>query len=1254
MKWLKRIGLALFALLLLVAVGLWWLLGTGSGLRFVLARAQGATNGAISVQHADGRLIGPLDLTNLRYDDGQGTVVKLAKAHLDLRFWPLLRERVHVLDLDADGIDVALPKSAPESETSSSSFSLKPPIALIFDRVHIGAVNITEDGQPLFASTRLDLSGRWTNAGIAVTQLVLDAPDGHVDLTGQFGIGRNYRGNGHADFAWKLDDTRYVGNLRAHSDGLHAQTTLKLEQPLVAQLQLDLTQRDDYAWTAKLDAPHFDPKPLIGDSELKAVALALQGHGDQYSGTLEGQLGLNEYQLRLQPLSAKFSNDYHTLTLQQLALASPQIPGTVNASGTLQLDAQPLRANLDIQWKDLQLPPALVGQELSSQGQLKANGSVDQFHAEGDVDIGPPGKLAKLSLNLDGTQKLITLHTLQLKQPQGGLDASGVLTLQPELAWQLNANANKLDPGQLFAGWNGALDFALNTEGKLAKQGPDATLELQKLTGILRDRNVNGNGTLHVTADQILDGKFALQSGGSSVQIDAKSAGANTGKRNDIDVKLAITSLGDWLPDAGGSLNGEFRVRGAWPKLSVNGQLQGQTMAWQDQKIERLRLDADVPDISNPGGKLDLETDGVQAGGLAFQHIVLRGDGTAAKHNLSFDARGTPLSTELALSGSLKGEAWSGNLSSLNLDLQGLPRWHLQQPARLSWNDGAIGLSELCLSAGDPLLCVAGSQDKAGKLDATYRLHSLPLALLLSVAAPGGMPLRADGSLDGNGHIRRSAAGALDGNATITSTRGSITYAEHADRPLLSYDNLALNAALSPASQRINVQANLNNNGRLDGQIGITGVQQALDGQINLHLGSLNLIELFTDSVANVHGDLNGSFRLGGTLQQPAVIGQATVSDFATEVPDAGLKLSQGQLVVSTTDAQQFRIDGSVKSGDGTLNINGTANLGANAATTITLKGSQFTAADIPAAKVVISPNLVVKQDDKSIDLSGSLAIDRADVNLEKLPGGGANSASSDVIVVDQEQQQAAESPLQITANVQVDLGHKTHIIGMGLDGRLGGILTVIQRPDRSAIGQGQVSVSGTYKAYGQNLNIEQGQLLFASTPLDNPGLNIRAARKLNPNATIDEGQQVGLLISGTAQRPVLTVFSNPVMEQSDALSYLVTGKPLSQVKGGEGNAVGAAAQALGSAAGDLLAKSIGSKIGVDDIGVSSNEALGGNSAFTVGKYLSPRLYLSYGVGLFEPGQVITLRYRLSHHWSFEAQNATDFSRASLNYRYEK
>jgi translocation and assembly module TamB len=514
--------------------------------------------------------------------------------------------------------------------------------------------------------------------------------------------------------------------------------------------------------------------------------------------------------------------------------------------------------------------------------------------------------------------------------------------------------------------------------------------------------------------------------------------------------------------------------------------------------------------------------------------------------------------------------------------------------------------------------------------------------------------MRADGVLNGNGAIRRNAAGALSGSATISSTRGTVTYVEHADRPLLSYTDLALNAELSPTSQRATLSANFNDGGRLDGQVAINGAQQNLSGQINLRFNDLSLIELFTNEIASVKGRLNGQFHLGGTVKEPAVTGQADVEDFAAEVPVAGLKLTQGKLTVSTTDAQRFQIQGGVQSGKGTLAINGYAGIGQNAQTALTIKGSQFTAADIPAAKVVISPDLIIKQDAKGIDVGGSVLLDNADVDVSKLPGAGATQASPDVVIVDEKKQQEEAAKMPITAQIKVDLGRKTHLVGMGLDGRLSGVLNVSERPGRATTGQGQITVDGIYKAYGQNLNIEQGRLLFASTPIDNPGLDIRAARKLSPNATIDDGQKVGLYVSGTAKRPVLTVFSNPVMEQSDALSYLITGKPLSQVKGGEGSMVGAAAQALGSAAGDLLAKSIGSKIGVDDIGVSSNEALGGTSAFTVGKYLSPRLYLSYGVGLFEPGQVITLRYRLSHRWNFEAQNATDFSRASLNYRIEK
>lgn len=1247
--WLRWSLLALGGVLVLLLTLVGWLIGTSSGLRFALARAQGFTGGALTVQHAQGRLVGPLDLEGVRYNDGKGVDAKVAKAHLDLRVWPLLRKRAHILDLQVDGVDVALKTTPPEPPTESS-FSLEPPIDLLLDRIHVGTVKITQDGEPVFASNSLDLAGSWTSKGIVLRELSLKAPDGHADLQGQLIALGQYKGQGKAAFAWKVGGTDYAGSLEAQGDGKNATLSLKLTLPMPAQLELQLQQGGTYPWTAKLDAPTFDPKVLLGDSSLTQLGVNLQGSGDRRGGSINGRATLNDYQLDLKPLQARFSEDMKTLEVQQLALASPQFTGMADVRGTVALGTQPVSANLTVSWHDVRLPAQLAGQDLDTKGQLLARGNADQFHAEGALEVGPPGQMSKFQLNLDGTPKRITLNTLTINGPKGGdLLAKGSLTLQPELGWDLQATASKLDPGQVLAGWNGALDFDIASQGTLPQDKPDATLDIRKLSGRLRERQLRGEGTLHLTPAKVVNGKLQLASGSSTVTLEGKP-----GNSNNLQLQLAIASLADWLPDSGGAVNSDFRIRGLWPRLSVNGHLQGRSLGYGGEKIAGLQLSADVPDISTPGGKLNLTATTVEAGGLAFQQIELRGDGTAERHHLTLDARGTQLSTQVALNGALKEKTWNGTLSTLNLEPQGLPRFHLTSPSRLAYNDGAMSLSDLCLSGGEPQLCVNGKQDKAGNLEAGYNLRSLPLALIMTAVGSKDMPMRADGVLEGNGNIKRNAAGALSGQASISSAQGSITLVEHADRPILTYRNLALTANLTPNSQRVNVHANLSNDGLLDGQIGITGAQQALDGQVRLHVTNLALIEMFTSELDNVKGRLDGDFLLGGTVKQPAIRGQAVLDGFATEVPNAGLKLSQGHVVITTTDAQNFRIDGTVHSGDGSLAVAGDARLGEGGHAAITVKGSKFTATDIPAAKVVVSPNLTLDQNEKGITVGGSVTLDSASIDVDKLPGGGATQASSDVVVIDEDKQAEKAASLPIMADIMVDLGRKTHLSGMGLDGNLSGQLRVRERPGAATSGQGQITVDGTYRAHGQNLHIEQGRLLFASTPIDNPGLDIRAVRKLNPNATIDEGQKVGLQVSGTAKRPVLTVFSNPPMEQSDALSYLVTGKPLSQVKGGEGSAVGAAAQALGSAAGDLLAKNIGAKLGVDDIGVSANDAIGGGSAFTVGKYLSPRLYLSYGVGLFDPGQVITLRYIFNHRWNFEALNATDFSRASLNYRIEK
>jgi translocation and assembly module TamB len=1248
MKWVIRIGIALGVLLVVIAAGVWWLVGTASGLRFALGQAKGFTNNALSVGQAEGRLAGPLDLAGIRYADGKGMDVRVAKAHLDFAFGALLHKTAHVYTLTVDGVDVALPPSQPE-EQSDEPLSLKPPLDIILDDVKVGHVKVSQAGKPVFESNSLALAGSWTNKGIAFSKLALRAPDGQADLAGNLAVGKGYMGDGKASFQWKVGDIDYAGDLEAHSDGAKAHTLVKLRLPFVAQVDANLTQSGDFPWTAAIDAPRFNPKPLLGDGSLEALSLALKGSGDRNGAKLTGDVGLNDYQVHLAPIDAAFDHDYRRLTLNELTVGSPQVKGSLTAKGTVEVAAQPLTADLSLQWKGVVVPQEVAGQVLASDGKLTFQGGAEDYHAQGDVDIGPPDRIGKFTLDVNGKPDAIAIRTLELKQPHGDLAASGTVTLKPGIAWKLDVKGDTFDPGQLLAEWPGALNLDLSTEGRLVDNEPLGTLDLRKLDGTLRKRPLRGNGKLELKPHTVVNGTLDVASGSSDISLDAKGDTAN-----DAQLKLAIASLGDWLPDAGGRLQGTISAKGNVPKLAVKADLRGSAIVYAGQKIDALTVDADIPDVSTPGGKLDVVATGANTGGLVFDRIAVNADGTQEKHELSIDAKGRPLTADLKLSGSYKGDAWNGTLSALDIDFQNLPRFRLQNSSQLAYKAGALSMTDLCLTAGDPLLCVAANQDKGGNLDASYRLRRVPLALLMTAAEAGSTPMRADGMIEGDGSIRRTAAGALSGQASITSPHGTIVYPDRSDQPLLVYDNLALNAQLAPDNQRVTVNATLNDGGTLAGNVLVTGAQQALGGNVALHLKNLSVIELFTTELAAVKGGLDANFNLGGTVAAPAITGQALLGGFAAEVPSAGLKLHDGRVSVSTTDATNYAVDGTIQSGEGSLGIKGTAALGAGAQMRLAIQGSKFSAVDIPAAKAIVSPDLTIVQDAKGMNVNGKLGIDMADVNVERLPGAGATKASSDVVVVDDKAQEAAAEASPISADIRVDLGQKLHLVGFGIDGRITGQLDVRERPGRATTGQGQVTVDGTYKAYGQDLRIEQGQLLFATTPIDNPGLNIRAARTLNPNATVDEGQKVGLYVSGTARRPILTVFSNPVMEQSDALSYLVTGKPLSQVKGGEGNMVGAAAQALGSAAGDLLAKSVGSKIGVDDIGVSNNDALGGTSAFTVGKYLSPRLYLSYGVGLFDPGQVITLRYLFSHRWNFEAQNATDFSRASLNYRLER
>lgn len=1247
MRRLKWIGIALAALLVVVMASATWLLASNGGARFALARIVSATDGKLSYESSNGTLASPLVLKGVRYvDPDAGVDARIRRLELKASLGRLLSRRVQIDGLSLEGIDVAMTTVPPKPSEPSDPLSLDPPIDIALDQLIVREARITQDGETVFVADTLDAAAAWTREGIALRQLALRSPQGSVDVNGTLTTIKGYGGNGHSVFDWEVGGSRYAGTLDVESDGKQATLGLALSQPMPATIAGTLGQQDRLPWTLKLDVPAFDARRLIPGTELKSLATTLQGSGDIENGTLTGEVVVDGHRVLLDPLRYALAND--VLRIDALALRSPQAAGVVEATGSVQLKAQPVAADFSLHWRDVVVPADLAGQELASHGQLSASGSAEAYRAEAALSVGPPGKLSDITVKLAGTPEQVLLESLALKQRNGGLDASGTIKLAPVVSWDMTAKARRFDPGAFAAEWPGAIDLDLATTGTLGDNGPDARIRIDNVGGTLRQRALSGRGDVTIKPEFIVDGVVALKSGQSRIDVEGRG-----GNQTDATIRLAIGSLTDWLPDSGGKLDGQFRVSGRWPALNVDGTASGSTLRLGDTRIASLDFAAAIRNIDAPSGTIDVKAGGVNAGSASYESLTLQGSGSQASHQITLQADGIPASVALQLSGSSQQSRWNGTLKQLSLQAPEVPRFDLATPVQLAWNGQRFSASEACLAGDSATLCVEGSGGADGSVDAKYRIVELPLALLAKLGAPDA-PMRIEGHLEGSGAMRRSAAGALSGQATIRSPSGRIDWigADGAEpRPMLAFTGFAIDAALSPSQTTATVNARLDNNGAIDGRVAISGPldgNPALSGQLKATLNSLKFVELFTSELANVQGRVEADYGIGGTLDQPALTGSLQLRDFATEVPMAGLKLRDGDIRVRAAEADRFVIEGRIVSGNGMLNVGGEGGFASDAPLRVTIQGDGVMAVDIPAAKVVVSPDLAIVRDSSGLLVTGKVEVPNADVDLTKLPGGSAvSSTSADVVIVDEPMMEAGKA-LPVTSRVTVVLGDKVRIVGYGFNGDVKGQLSINDIPGRATVATGTLNVGGTYRAYGQDLQIEAGRILFAGTQVDNPGLDIRAVRKIR-----EDDITAGLNVRGTAQMPVLTVFSNPVMEQSEALSYLLTGKPLSALNSGEGDMLGSAARALGTAGGDLLAKNIGSKLGVDDIGVSDNAVLGG-AAFTVGKYLSPKLYLSYGVGIFEPGEVITLRYIFNPRWNFETQNATTGSRAGINYRYER
>jgi translocation and assembly module TamB len=143
--------------------------------------------------------------------------------------------------------------------------------------------------------------------------------------------------------------------------------------------------------------------------------------------------------------------------------------------------------------------------------------------------------------------------------------------------------------------------------------------------------------------------------------------------------------------------------------------------------------------------------------------------------------------------------------------------------------------------------------------------------------------------------------------------------------------------------------------------------------------------------------------------------------------------------------------------------------------------------------------------------------------------------------------------------------------------------------------------------------------------------------------------------VRGTLRAPRLTFFSEPEVAQSQIVSLLLAGGSLENIQNTQATADPTTRSNNASRAdlmqgGAILAQQVGGHFNIE-AGVEQD--LDNQTSLVLGRYLSPRLYISYGVGLAEAINTIKMRYTIGDHWTVKTEAGTQRS-ADLVYTIEK
>jgi len=1260
------------ALLLLAGLICWsWLLHSESGARWLFSRLESSIPGSIGSSTIEGDLGSGLRLDGFHFDDG-GTRVDVGRLTVAVEI-DLLPPAIGLETLQADSVAIRVIQApAQETDRESAIAGLSLPVPLRFGDVRISGLEYFDLSGDSVIFVHSIMAAGSLHRELVLDNLSVSLPDAEHSLSGRLGLSAphplslNFQSSGEFALQGRVDGSLVSASLVLESNApdLSVSGTVGdlLESP---EWELDissprvrwpLSDPEPDAQLSELDAhssgkwPQFE-LDLAGSLELRGLEpsrLELTGDGSsdgftahrlsmtgpelalEATGTISWKDGvhvlLSAVLERLDPgkwledwpenqavngeLAVEWGGDELNVSSFSLAMVN----AALSAQGHAIIDLRSGIVDADLSWNDLSWPPGSPAPQISSKnGHFLINGQPDDWKLDGELVV-QAGQFPEGRVRMSGQGDLesleVTVHegTILGGTISGDIDWNWTLS-QPFNA-RLAINGVVITP--LAPRFPGMLNARLTASGELVpfRLG----VELQHLDGTIQAQPVRASGGFHFEQNRMYADALNLQSGESVLLLNGALY-----ERDGIDFSASIDSLARFSTDISGSItaSGNVSLNPESPRFSAS--LSGQQLAFGPVEIASI----ETRERAGPGLESGREVvfNGLVIGQRPIDTLSLHFDGEQPLQGIAVNALVEGTQIDLGLNGSVNDWAapldsgWSGALSTLRFDHKGQFTLALDEAAALQLSPSHFSLEPVCLNGSrDARMCLESSWSSPDELNLSADLAAIPLGLLELFT---NTDVRFTQVLSGTLNWSQAAGGVRDGGARVELSPGAIKEMDNDDVLLETGPGLFGFELGGGQLRQGNLDISFPGSGEIDLDFSVLDISRGRDspvqGTARIDLSDIGAVGKIFDFFDTIDGVLDVDLSLSGALSNPVFEGSAALLNGLLENRASGFSFSEINLSGEVNKFDQAELEGSFRAGEGTGTVSTSIHFENALAPVVNLalEGEALTIVDVPDLKVIANPDMTLSWGNKTLEINGRLFVPAARLSPSILPQSSVGQ-SEDVVIVAGELPVVEEDFLQSKAikfrgDFEVEMGDEV-VIDLDLaQVSVTGATRFSWEDDLIPIANGNFDISGDIQAYGQFLRVTRGRISFPGIPADNPHLNIRAEREIFGNSQI---RRAGLMVAGTLRRPVIEAYTVPMTNKHRAQTLLVTGSDFNYEQG----------------------------VGAVDVGM----------------YVLPRLYVSYGIGIFEEGNVIKARFDLGRGFGIRATSGQRETGLDISYTIER